>query len=119
MTRRQRSILITGCSTGIGRTCARGMKARGWRVFATARNDADMASLTQDGVETVHLDYEDEHSIQTCAAEVLEQTDGHLTALFNNGAYGQIGALEDISTDVLRKQFETNVFGWHTLTNAI
>ena len=116
---RTRSILITGCSTGIGRTCAIGMKARGWRVFATARNEADLESLAADGVEPVHLDYEDDESIEACAADVLDATDGKLTALFNNGAYGQLGALEDVPTAILRKQFESNVFGWHTLTNAI
>lgn len=119
MTRHQRSILITGCSTGIGRTCAKGMRNRGWRVFATARTDEDLESLAADGVEAVHLDYEDDDAIRTCAETVLERTDGRLTALFNNGAYGQLGALEDVPTDVLRKQFETNVFGWHTLTNAV
>jgi NAD(P)-dependent dehydrogenase (short-subunit alcohol dehydrogenase family) len=114
-----RSILITGCSTGIGRTCAKGMRARGWRVFATARTDTDLESLKGDGVEPIFLDYTDEASILHCAETVLEQTDGNLSALFNNGAYAQLGALEDIPTDILRQQFEANVFGWHTLTNAI
>jgi NAD(P)-dependent dehydrogenase (short-subunit alcohol dehydrogenase family) len=117
--RSQRSILITGCSTGIGRTCAEGMRARGWRVLATARTKEDLESLANGGVEPVFLDYEDEASIQSCAETVLEKTDGRITALFNNGAYGQLGALEDVPTDVLRKQFEANVFGWHSLTNAI
>ncbi len=115
----ERSILITGCSSGIGLCCARGMKARGWRVFATARKDQDIDRLAQEGLEAVRLDYSSPTTIETCASYVLWATSGKLTALFNNGAYGQPGAVEDISTDVLRAQFETNLFGWHHLTNYI
>ncbi len=111
-----RSILITGCSSGIGYTCALGMKERGWRVFATARSEADLARLEAEGLEPVHLDYARPKSIEACADAVLAATDGTLFALFNNGAYGQPGAVEDLRTDVLKAQFETNVFGWHDLT---
>ncbi len=115
----EKSILITGCSTGIGFTCALGMKQRGWRVFATARNDADLSRLADLGLETIYLDYTEPQSIEACANEVLEKTDGKLDVLFNNGAYGQGGAVEDLSTDVLRLQFETNVIGWHDLNCRI
>lgn len=111
-----RTLLITGCSSGIGACCARGMKARGWRVFATARKPADLARLEADGLEPVHLDYADPLSIAACVHEVAQRTGGKLDALFNNGAYGQPGAVEDLTRDVLRAQFETNVFGWHELT---
>ncbi|GBE43250.1 putative oxidoreductase [bacterium BMS3Bbin10] len=111
-----RSILITGCSSGIGHACAHGMKARGWRVFATARGREDIARLEGEGLEVLHLDYRDAESIGNCAGEVLERTDGKLTALFNNGGYGQPGAVEDVPMDALRQQFETNFFGWHDLT---
>jgi NAD(P)-dependent dehydrogenase (short-subunit alcohol dehydrogenase family) len=114
-----RSLLITGCSSGIGYTCALGMKDRGWRVFATARTAADLARLEQQGLETVHLDYAQPKSIAACADAVLEATNGRLLALFNNGAYGQPGAVEDLETDALRAQFEANVFGWHDLTRRL
>jgi len=111
-----RTILVTGCSTGIGHHCALGMKARGWRVFATARNDADMARLAGEGLETLYLDYTEPESIAAALAEVLAVTDGRLDALFNNGAYAQPGAVEDLPVAALRQQFETNFFGWHDLT---
>ncbi len=111
-----RSILITGCSSGIGYTCALGMAERGWRVFATARQQADLEMLEAAGLEAIHLDYADGSSIAACADSVLERTDGGVYALFNNGAYGQPGAVEDLTTDVLKAQFEANVFGWHDLT---
>ncbi len=114
-----KTILITGCSSGIGAYCARTLKADGWRVFATVRKPEDMDSLTQDGVEALHLDYTDQTSIDRTVAEVLSRTDGRLDALFNNGAYGQAGAVEDLPTAALRAQFETNVFGWHELTRQM
>lgn len=114
-----RSILITGCSSGIGLSAAKIMKVRGWRVFATARTDADLAMLTGEGVEALYLDYTDDASIATVADHVLEATGGKLFALFNNGAYGQPGAVEDLPTDALRAQFEANVFGWHELTRRL
>jgi len=114
-----RSILITGCSSGIGYTCAVGMKSRGWRVIATARKPADLDMLAGEGLETVKLDYTDPASIAACADDVLALTDGKLDALFNNGAYGQPGLVEDLPTHVLRAQFEANVFGWHDLTTRL
>ncbi len=114
-----RSVLITGCSSGIGYTCAHGMKERGWRVLATARKRKDIERLESEGLEVLELEYRDARSIRRCAEEVLKRTDGKLTALFNNGAYGQPGAVEDIPVDVLREQFEANFFGWHDLTCRI
>jgi NAD(P)-dependent dehydrogenase (short-subunit alcohol dehydrogenase family) len=116
MTSPERSILVTGCSSGIGYTCAHGMAERGWRVFATARSTEDLERLAAEGLEAIHLDYTDPASIAACADTVLERTDGKILALFNNGAYGQPGAVEDLPVDVLRQQFEANVFGWHDLT---
>ena len=115
----EKSILITGCSTGIGYTCALGMKERGWRVFATARNDDDIARLEQLGLEALYLDYTEPESIAACAQTVLERTGGQLDVLFNNGAFGQGGAVEDLRPEVLRFQMETNVIGWHDLTCRI
>ncbi len=116
----KRSVLITGCSSGIGLASAREMKARGWRVFATARKPEDIARLkSQEGVESLYLDYAEPDSIAVAAEQVLAATDGKLGALFNNGAYGQPGAVEDLKPDVLRAQFEANVFGWHDLTTRL
>ncbi len=112
----ERSVLITGCSSGIGECCARGLKQRGWRVLATARKPEDIDRLTAEGLETFYLDYTEPDSIAACADAVLAATDRRLGALFNNGAYGQPGAVEDLSPDVLRVQFEANFFGWHDLT---
>jgi NAD(P)-dependent dehydrogenase (short-subunit alcohol dehydrogenase family) len=112
----QKTILITGCSTGIGYTCAKGLKARGYRVFATARKPDDVQRLQAEGLEALALDYRDSASVKACAAEVAARTGGRLYALFNNGAYGQPGAVEDITRPVLEEQFAANFFGWHELT---
>ena len=114
-----RTILVTGCSSGIGRHSALRLAQDGWRVFATARTDADLAALEAEGLEALRLDYAKTDTIHAAMDTVLERTDGRLDALFNNGAYGQPGAVEDLPTDVLRLQFETNVFGWHELTRRV
>ena len=116
----RKAILITGCSTGIGRRAAELLHKQGWQVFATARRDEDIAMLGNDiGVTGLFLDYQDSASIKDAADRVLDQTNGKLFALFNNGGYGQPGAVEDLDTDVLRAQFETNFFGWHDLTRRV
>ena len=115
----QRSILITGCSSGIGLDAARTLAARGWRVFAACRRDADCARRAAEGLETVRLDYEDEASIDAALAAVLERTGNRLDALFNNGAYAIPGFVEDLPTAALRQIFEANLFGWHHLTRAV
>lgn len=112
-----KSILITGCSSGIGYCVAEKLKQRNYRVFATARNPEAVSRLQNAGFEAFQLDLTDSASIHRCYEQVLSATNGQLYALFNNGAYGQTGALEDLSRDALRQQFETNVFGWHELTN--
>src|SRR5690606_18972150 len=116
---RQRSIIITGCSSGIGAYCAEALKSQGWRVFATARKDADIGALRAKGIETHYLDYTQPQSIANLVDEVLRQTDGTLDALFNNGAYAQPGAIEDLPVEALRQQFEANFFGWHDLTRRV
>jgi NAD(P)-dependent dehydrogenase (short-subunit alcohol dehydrogenase family) len=114
-----RSVLITGCSTGIGECVAHGLHQRGYRVFASVRNPSDRAAYQMAGIECLVLDYCDSASIKSAVEQVLTKTDGHLYALFNNGAYGQPGACEDLSREAIRQQFETNVFGWMELTNHI
>ena len=115
----RKSVLITGCSSGIGLGVAEGLKDRSYRVFATARQATDVARLAAAGFESLQLDLADSDSIQSAVKEVLARTGGTLDALFNNGAYGQPGAVEDLSREVLREQFETNLFGWHELTNLL
>ncbi|TNM59638.1 SDR family oxidoreductase [Aliirhizobium smilacinae] len=114
-----RTIIVTGCSSGIGAYCARALKKQGWRVFATVRRPEDLAALEADGLEALLLDYTRQETIDRLVETVVERTGGRIDALFNNGAYGQPGAVEDLTTDVLRVQFETNLFGWHELTRQI
>ena len=114
-----KTVLITGCSTGIGYVTAKGLTARGFRVFATARKPADVERLTGEGLESLQLDLTSAASIRSAVQEVLARTGGRLYALFNNGAYGQPGAVEDLRTEVLREQFESNFFGWHELTRQV
>lgn len=115
----QRSILITGCSSGIGYDAAHALKNKGWRVFATCRKEEDCVRLRDEGLESFRLDYQDGESIASAADEALSRTGGTLDALFNNGAYAQPGATEDIPTDALRALFEANFFGWHDLTRRV
>lgn len=114
-----RHILITGCSSGIGLAVARGLRERGYPVIASARKDADVKRLTADGFVAVALDLDDPVSIGQAVEQVLEHTDGRLYGLFNNAAFGQPGAVEDLSRKMLRAQFETNLFGTQELTNAL
>ena len=112
-----RSILITGCSSGIGLDAARTMKQRGWRVIATARAPQDLARLKDvDGLEALHLELADPNAIAACANTVLAMTSGKLDAIFSNAAHGQPGAVEDLTPDLLRHQIEVNLIGTHDLT---
>lgn len=116
-TPQQRSILITGCSSGIGLASARALKLRGWRVLATARHPDDLRRLVdEEGLEAVELELSDPTSVTHCMDEVTRLTDGKLFAVFNNGAYGQPGALEDLDYAAMREQFEVNVFAAHEIT---
>lgn len=115
----EKTILVTGASSGIGAWCARALKQDGWRVFATARKPEDIASLEADGLEAFYLDYREPDSIAALAGDVLARTGGRLDALYNNGGYAQAGAVEDLPVEALREQFEANFFGWHDLTHRI
>jgi len=116
---KHKNIVITGCSSGIGRCLAVNLHRRGYRVFATARLAKDVATLTQLGLESLPLDLASSESIRRAVDEILARTQGKLYALINNGAYGQPGAVEDLTRDTLRKQFETNLFGTQELTNRL
>ncbi|HKL05223.1 MAG TPA: SDR family NAD(P)-dependent oxidoreductase [Roseovarius sp.] len=112
----QKSILITGCSSGIGYDAAHALRAQGWRVFAACRKIADCKRLRGEGFDSPLIDYDDEATIEQGLAEVLAATGGRLDALFNNGAYAIPGPVEDIPTDALRTIFQSNLIGWHDLT---
>ena len=115
----EKTILITGCSSGIGYCVASGLQKRGYRVFATARRAESVKQLNDEGFESLQLDLDDSQSIKQAVDEVLRRTDGRLYAVFNNGAFGLPGAVEDLSRDAIRAQFETNFFGWLELTNLL
>ena len=114
-----KTVLITGCSSGIGLCLAEGLRARGHRVFATARKPEDVAKLAERGLESLQLDLDDSASIHAAVAEIGQRSGARLDALINNAAYGQSGAVEDLRRDVLRAQFETNLFGLLELTNQV
>jgi NAD(P)-dependent dehydrogenase (short-subunit alcohol dehydrogenase family) len=115
----RRTILITGCSSGIGLDAARTLHARGWRVLATCRAEADCARLMAEGLESYPLDLASDASTADGAAEALARSDGRLDALFNNGAFAIPGGVEDLSRDALRAIFETNLFGQIDLANRV
>ena len=114
-----RAVLITGCSSGIGRVAADTLRDRGYRTFATARRVADVERLSDEGHESLQLDLTDTRGIHEAIDEVLARTSGRLYGLFNNGGFGQPGAVEDVPVEALRVQFETNVFGWHTAIRRV
>ena len=114
-----RTVLITGCSSGLGLDAAQGLRARGWRVFATCRKQTDCDRLMALGFDSFVLDYTDEASIEAALAETLARTGGTLDALYNNGAYACPGAVEDLPRGALREIFETNLFGVHDLTRRV
>jgi NAD(P)-dependent dehydrogenase (short-subunit alcohol dehydrogenase family) len=113
------SIIVTGCSSGIGAWCARALLKDGWRVFATVRKAEDLTALENDGIEAFVMDYTKPETIAKLVDDVFARTGGRLDALFNNGAYGQAGAVEDLPVEALRLQLETNVIGWHDLTRRV
>lgn len=113
------TLLLTGCSSGIGYYCAHALHKAGYFVVASCRKPNDVERLRQEGLHCVQLDMDNEDSIEQGLAAVLELTGGRLDVLFNNAAYGQPGALEDLPTAALRQQFESNLFGWHHLTKAV
>ncbi|MCU7960720.1 MAG: SDR family oxidoreductase [gamma proteobacterium symbiont of Bathyaustriella thionipta] len=113
------SILITGCSSGIGYCVAHGLQERGYQVIASARKAGDVVRLKQEGLTAIRLDLDSSDSIQQAMQQLKQLISGPLYALFNNGAYGQPGAVEDLTRDTLRAQLETNLLGWHELTCAV
>ena len=114
-----KTVLITGCSSGIGLHLAKELPQHGYKVIASARKSKDVSKLKKLDLQTISLDVNDSQSIQQAVAKALEITNGHLFALINNAGYGQPGAVEDLSRDALQQQFETNLFGLVELTNHV
>jgi len=114
-----KTILITGCSSGIGYDAAHTLAKRGWRVFATCRQQKDVDRLNAEGLESLQLDYADEAGMKLAVADIFSRTDGRLDALFNNGAYAIPGAIEDVPRDALRAIFEVNLFGQFDLIRLV
>ena len=114
-----RSVIVTGCSSGIGAATAHVLRERGWLVVPTARKDEDLAVLAEDGFKPVKLDICDSDSVKSAVAKALEITGGKIGGVVNNAGFGQPGAVEDLSRDALRQQFEVNLFGLQELTNLL
>ena len=114
-----KTVLVTGCSSGIGKTVAYGLRDKGYSVYPTVRKPEDLQALLDDGFDALQLDYADEQSVKHCFESLMKKTNGELYAVFHNGAYGQPGAVEDLTRETLEKQFAANFFGWHQLTNLI
>lgn len=114
-----KAVLVTGASSGIGYYCAKALQHDGYKVIASCRKIADVSRLQAEGLTCIQLDLASSDSVQHGAREALALAGGKLYGLFNNGAYGQPGAVEDLSRETLRKTFETNLFGWLELTNAL
>ncbi len=114
-----RTILVTGCSSGIGLASVRLLRERGWRVFATCRKERDSDHLREEGFESWRLDHEEEASVSAGAARALALADGKLDAVFLNGAWALPGPAEDLPREGLRAIFEANLFGPHQLASAV
>jgi NAD(P)-dependent dehydrogenase (short-subunit alcohol dehydrogenase family) len=110
-----KAVLITGCSSGIGRASALHLARSGWSVYASARKLESIAELAEAGCHTLALDVTDEESMRAAVATV-EQAEGAVGVLINNAGYSQSGAIETVPIAAVRRQFETNVFGLVRLT---
>lgn len=114
-----KTVLVTGSSSGIGKTVAYGLREEGFTVYTTVRREQDMEPLRRDGFDVILLDYADAASVESAFSELMLKTHQQLFAVFHNGAYGQPGGVEDLSREAMEKQFASNFFGWHQLNNLI
>ena len=114
-----KTVLVTGCTSGLGKATALRLNKAGWRVLATARNDSDLKSLGEAGLIPIRLELTDPQSIREAIEEVKRVTGGHLHGLVNNAGYLLFGAVADLSPFALREQFEVNVFGTFELTRGL
>ncbi|MBP1900549.1 NAD(P)-dependent dehydrogenase (short-subunit alcohol dehydrogenase family) [Halorubrum trapanicum] len=114
----QKTALITGCSSGIGRAAAHAFLDEGWTVYATARNPADVETLGEAGCELATLDVTDQDDVDRVVGRILDE-EGAIDALINNAGYGQFGPVEDVTTERVHDQFDVNVYGPHRLIRAV
>ncbi|HEY5653968.1 MAG TPA: SDR family NAD(P)-dependent oxidoreductase [Pontiella sp.] len=114
-----KSVLITGCSSGIGLSTAELLRSNGWKVFPTARKADDLDALRQSGFDAVKLDVTSSESIAAAVGWILVKNEGKLGAVVNNAGFGMPGAIQDLSRDAMRQQFEVNLFGLQELTNKL
>jgi len=114
----EKTVLITGCSSGIGRATAESFLADDWTVYATSRDEADLTGLAEAGYRTASLDVTDDEAVERVVDRIGEEV-GHVDCLVNNAGYGQYGPLEDIPTERLHEQFDVNVYGPHRLAKAV
>jgi NAD(P)-dependent dehydrogenase (short-subunit alcohol dehydrogenase family) len=118
MSEPSKAVLVTGCSSGIGRATALRLARSGWKVYASARRPEAIADLRDAGCQTLALDVTDEQSMRA-AVDTVEQAQGAVGVLINNAGYSQSGAIETVPLDAVRRQFETNVFGLVRLTQLV
>jgi NAD(P)-dependent dehydrogenase (short-subunit alcohol dehydrogenase family) len=118
MSEPSKAVLVTGCSSGIGRATALRLAGSGWKVYASARRPETLSALRDAGCQTLALDVTDEHSMQAAVASI-EQAEGAIGVLINNAGYSQSGAIETVPMEAVRRQFETNVFGLVRLTQLV
>jgi NAD(P)-dependent dehydrogenase (short-subunit alcohol dehydrogenase family) len=118
MSEPSKAVLVTGCSSGIGRATALRLTGAGWKVYATARRPETLSDLRDAGCQTLALDVTDEQSMQA-AVDAIEQAEGAIGVLINNAGYSQSGAIETVPLEAVRRQFETNVFGLVRLTQLV
>ena len=114
-----KSVLITGCSSGIGLATAKLLKKNQWNVFATARNSNDLSMLTEHNFNAVPLDIANTASVINCVNQVVEKSNGTICAVVNNAGFGLPGAIEDLTRQSMIEQFEVNFFGLFDLTNRL
>ena len=112
------TVLITGCSSGIGRATARAFLAEDWKVYATARNPADIEQLGEEGCQIATLDVTDQGDVDRVVDRIIDE-EGHIQCLVNNAGFGQMGPIEDVPTEQVHRQFDVNVYGPHRLIRAV
>ena len=113
-----KTVLLTGCSSGIGRATAVAFAAEGWTVYATARDPADIESLADAGCETAELDVTESDDIDRVVDRIIDEH-GVISCLVNNAGYGQFGPVEDVPMDKVEQQYEVNVYGPHRLIRTV
>lgn len=114
-----KSVLVTGCSSGIGLATAELLRDKGWNVYPTARKVEDLDMLEAMGFPAMQLDVASSISIEATVDQLMSACGGRLGAVVNNAGFGMPGAIQDLTRDAMRQQFEVNLFGLQELTNRL